>query len=809
MSIKETAKGEAKEIAKSKIKKTIIRYCMPFIAIVLIACIFFAFIFGIANIIKDKLNDLKNKIVSWTSSLWYKDGIHIKNADVVDFIKTLETEGISISDLGMAADNVTVNNDETASEEDEDTDDKVTDEEKKSIKYIKKFMEASIASETIDTNHNGHGIAGCIKLKRDNARTGIVTDDIKYVDMDKIQDYENADYEKYYSLDDSGNLVIIVQNQNDGMVTYSTKTINYKSAVSQYTMPIMFFVDICMTTQNPEYVKALAQEVIDNTKIEITLEESSTIITTTTTTETHPADGDAGSNSVTSTSIMTQITPVITTVDELLYKLQQTYTKTVNTNISSQLGRAIHEDEGWTKTDSSTTTTIYTFQAGTELEPEIKYQKDDPFPKISKTKYYVPYYHGNIEAYSSLISGGDMLFEMMDSNMDNDTLEQVLKYVLYKISRVNFGVTELDPNLLIIKSMHSMVAGSIDVNSCNLTREEFIQCINDYASKSGYANYNERFGQYAGLIYDICTSKNINPILCATQARTESVFGKAVPVNSPWNYWGIGVYNDSNTGTYFPNIDAAITKYCDILLDDQKAGSPSYNDAQIYCQYNDKITADMSNIYDVYCSYMYLGKYHSGKMWGNVNVKNFLVNYLNFPCSHALSDETTYEEQAAYVVYYVDNNIIKAAQEIFGDKALNNTSAGDGSSIEDDPNLTDIQNRIVYVAKNSSKYGISANAGYCLKWADDVYQAAGATLNRVADAKTAGQLFGISSNYNNIKVGARVYGYSHSIYGHVGIYIGNGIVAHNIGYVAFDNIAQWWNKYVGFSWGWATKQPLV
>lgn len=45
-------------------------------------------------------------------------------------------------------------------------------------------------------------------------------------------------------------------------------------------------------------------------------------------------------------------------------------------------------------------------------------------------------------------------------------------------------------------------------------------------------------------------------------------------------------------------------------------------------------------------------------------------------------------------------------------------------------------------------------------------------------------------------------GYAGQQYGHVGIYVGNGLVYHNIGGVAIDTLSDWISYYDGFAWGW-------
>ena len=70
-------------------------------------------------------------------------------------------------------------------------------------------------------------------------------------------------------------------------------------------------------------------------------------------------------------------------------------------------------------------------------------------------------------------------------------------------------------------------------------------------------------------------------------------------------------------------------------------------------------------------------------------------------------------------------------------------------------------------------------------------------------------MWAVSSDFSQIPVGATVYGYSSSKYGHVGIYIGNGMVAHNIGEIKIQSLESWIKTYKGFAWGWENGNILV
>lgn len=116
--------------------------------------------------------------------------------------------------------------------------------------------------------------------------------------------------------------------------------------------------------------------------------------------------------------------------------------------------------------------------------------------------------------------------------------------------------------------------------------------------------------------------------------------------------------------------------------------------------------------------------------------------------------------------------------------------------------VNDTQKKIVAIATNSAKYGISARSGYCQAWVADVYQAVTGSRGSAHCALCAADMWAVSSDFSQIPVGATVYGYSSSKYGHVGIYIGKGMVAHNIGEIKIQSLESWIKAYKGFAWGW-------
>lgn len=126
-----------------------------------------------------------------------------------------------------------------------------------------------------------------------------------------------------------------------------------------------------------------------------------------------------------------------------------------------------------------------------------------------------------------------------------------------------------------------------------------------------------------------------------------------------------------------------------------------------------------------------------------------------------------------------------------------------GSLHFENETANDMQKKIVAVATNSEYYGISASSGYCQAWVADVYQAVTGARGHAHCALCAAEQWAVSGDWSKIPVGATVYGYASNPYGHVGIYIGNGQVAHNLsGEIVIQSLDSWVSQFNGFAWGW-------
>lgn len=108
---------------------------------------------------------------------------------------------------------------------------------------------------------------------------------------------------------------------------------------------------------------------------------------------------------------------------------------------------------------------------------------------------------------------------------------------------------------------------------------------------------------------------------------------------------------------------------------------------------------------------------------------------------------------------------------------------------------TETQKRIVSIAHLEP----TTSAGLCQAWVSNVYESAGYPINpRPASAREAYNRFANNHDRSQLKVGMVVATPSSTsgtrngyLYGHVGIYIGDGKIIHSIGYVQTTTLDNW------------------
>lgn len=145
-----------------------------------------------------------------------------------------------------------------------------------------------------------------------------------------------------------------------------------------------------------------------------------------------------------------------------------------------------------------------------------------------------------------------------------------------------------------------------------------------------------------------------------------------------------------------------------------------------------------------------------------------------------------------------------------GDKNANaNSTSTSASSGQDYASASDGQKRIVDACKSTPSPG----AGLCAMWVSLVYEKAGFGYPG-GNACDMYDQYCTSKNRSELKVGMMVAVRTHSltsagsIYGHIGIYIGDGQIMENIGSINTTSIDEWINLYEpaatsgdGVKWG--------
>lgn len=189
---------------------------------------------------------------------------------------------------------------------------------------------------------------------------------------------------------------------------------------------------------------------------------------------------------------------------------------------------------------------------------------------------------------------------------------------------------------------------------------------------------------------------------------------------------------------------------------------------------------------------------------------NVLTITVNSKTANNMADEYSFnKKQKEYLAELMNESNDKLWASIIYGFNGNNKDIDIGSLDFGDETVNDMQRKLVVVATNSEKYGISAKSGYCQAWVADVYQAVTGSRGSAHCALCAAEKWAVSDDWSKIQVGATVYGYASNPYGHVGIYIGNGKVIHNLsGTIKVQSLESWVKDFKGFAWGWDNNTML-
>jgi len=450
--VKNTTKEASKKVGKQVLSK-ILAVLAPFLPYILATVLAIGMVIAFWGAIQGIVGEIKNAITGAIDSIvsfFTLDGTTYKiSEDQIDnMMKNLKEANVDLDNLDL-----------TRSD-------------------IETFLEANLITQTVD----GYSVGdkkGAIQIWMTNPsdETEGLTGSKKltFVSYDSFQrEVSKGDSSclSHYTVDSSNNIIVASQNRHtvveDGRVvtdeiTYATKSFGYKTATAQFNMPIMFFIDMCSITSNKNYVLELATQVKD-TQIIMTVQDCKTdTYTVSSRIEKYTIVEEDGTETeveeiitVETTDISHNLIPTVTKADTLLYTKEMIYTNKVETTSSG-----------------SSRITTNTYNPGIEKDLYVKYEE---FGKTAKTRYL------RGEPYPSLIDGGDMLFKLMEENVNNESIEQTLKYILYKLSKHDFGVTELDGITINLGNLREIGTATVG----GLT--QFIRYLHAWESNTGVSS---------------------------------------------------------------------------------------------------------------------------------------------------------------------------------------------------------------------------------------------------------------------------------------------------------------------------------
>lgn len=669
---------------------------------------------------------------------------------------------------------------------------------------------------------------------------------------------------RHYSIDEEGKLVIaqwtIIETQVDNgkkqeQIIISLRHIDYKSVISQYTTPVNFLIYLTMVSQNPEFVSAVTEIIKNNTKIDITILDT---VTTTVEVETYTCKNwSKGVNEVekqgstrkvpyrnstdektvtTTTTTSTVPVPKVTYAKTWFSEQRVTYNRELKEETYPTEDITEPDDEEplgdtgrWTenkKTSIDRNETMTEYKEGTRGNVEYKGgEKDDPgvteasyedkeerrvkdkfninsettFVGLMDDSFRIP----NSKRYEAagkinLVDAAEWLFSLLQKDGKLQGLEQVMRYIMQKYTGKDYGVKDLDFNILDIRDF-------VIISTKMGTVEEVLK---SYENDALRRYRNGETGLYGPVEKYVTKDK--------TQYK---MFYTSFDGCLNFSY-GIMVRNANgqiNNKKVFE--DAGID--LEQLLKDYDSGKEVTVNADVLDSIFSEIVKQKKN--DIRNAFSKRGEelkeyeldalvcvaYQYGNCGQYIKGDNNIVElYIN--CYQKGNTEAFRRRARAQTggggtdLIFTDDTYRKKANWLLFSEGK--YTLADGTEIKAGEDLigNDAQQDVVNVAKNSAAYGCTQEEGLCQAWVYQVYWHAGVCAEYTTRhcARHAGYEWSVSTDWSQIPLGATVYGYSSSIYGHVGIYIGDGIVAHNVGGISFDDLDYWISKYKGVCWGW-------
>ena len=341
----------------------------------------------------------------------------------------------------------------------------------------------------------------------------------------------------------------------------------------------------------------------------------------------------------------------------------------------------------------------------------------------------------------------DWFFEMLETSNKASDIIDLVKYLLYKATGVNLGVTSMG-NLIVSAMIPTKTVGMDYIVDTTQSGEQTI--VTDFEElRKALSTYNSQLSSHTQAYLNMQQKYNVNAVFAAAVAVIETGGGTTGNATNSSNNW----YNI-------------------------KGGSG-------WAQYGSSAESIDAFGKLIKNNYFSKGKYTVSTIGGTY-------------CPSTEADPTAAETWTKNVVaqmtyFYKVLGITISGNDMIGDEVQSNivevatNSAKYGIPAEGGYCLAWVRN--VYIKAGAPYYAsccCARHAGYYYGVSTDW-----------SEIPVGALVFGHSRTANGI------------LYGHVGIYIGNNTVAHNTGKVQTTSLTDWINTYPGVGWGWCSTTPVL
>ncbi len=352
---------------------------------------------------------------------------------------------------------------------------------------VDKYAEGIVngIKEYLEADHSGYSST---EITEENVSEGVrsVVKNLKYIPLDTMEEYissGNVEALNYFTLDEDRNLITATWSYTDGTIEIiENSAINLKTALQKYVMPYEYLLFFYIDTEYSDFSEELADTIINDTEIVITLEDNVTTTQMVTTLQEKRVD-DKSSNSYDwrDSSSTTEISEYCSTSIGLTYvntwcvkayqensysseilDMDDDETKVlnikgyVNENYSESLTEetvaasgtyqeqvAVYDEKGLTTGDTTTVTYKYTIYNRNKIDTTTisnTYESGD-LKTEGKENVFVDLYTEH-DMYKKVRS--DYIFTLIENNENTANLLDLTKYLMYKATNINYGVIEFD-----------------------------------------------------------------------------------------------------------------------------------------------------------------------------------------------------------------------------------------------------------------------------------------------------------------------------------------------------------------------------